>query len=167
MCACLWGTHYSTASLRSPWAQRGSESAVEKAKAWKSGDLTSSLLSHHLTVWQAPSQCWPSASLPAELGGGAGLDDIFNLHLGLSTLILCVCLPFRSQNPLAKLHGSSILERHHLEFGKTLLRDEVGWVGALCIACGEPPYQKKPECGQAALFPSAWAASPTIGGHHQ
>uniref|UniRef100_A0A8C4L4K8 Phosphodiesterase 6A n=1 Tax=Equus asinus asinus TaxID=83772 RepID=A0A8C4L4K8_EQUAS len=29
-----------------------------------------------------------------------------------------------SQNPLAKLHGSSILERHHLEFGKTLLRDE-------------------------------------------
>lgn len=31
----------------------------------------------------------------------------------------------RSGNPLAKLHGSSILERHHLEFGKTLLRDEV------------------------------------------
>uniref|UniRef100_A0A8C0LCZ1 Phosphodiesterase n=1 Tax=Canis lupus dingo TaxID=286419 RepID=A0A8C0LCZ1_CANLU len=30
----------------------------------------------------------------------------------------------KSQNPLAKLHGSSILERHHLEFGKTLLRDE-------------------------------------------
>uniref|UniRef100_A0A8C5VDH6 Phosphodiesterase n=1 Tax=Microcebus murinus TaxID=30608 RepID=A0A8C5VDH6_MICMU len=30
----------------------------------------------------------------------------------------------KSQNPLAKLHGSSILERHHLEFGKTLLREE-------------------------------------------
>uniref|UniRef100_A0A8C6KQS6 Phosphodiesterase n=1 Tax=Nothobranchius furzeri TaxID=105023 RepID=A0A8C6KQS6_NOTFU len=30
----------------------------------------------------------------------------------------------KSGNPLAKLHGSSILERHHLEFGKTLLRDE-------------------------------------------
>lgn len=43
-------------------------------------------------------------------------------------MCVCVCLslPFRSQNPLAKLHGSSILERHHLEFGKTLLRDEVG-----------------------------------------
>ncbi|KAJ8393954.1 hypothetical protein AAFF_G00054870 [Aldrovandia affinis] len=27
----------------------------------------------------------------------------------------------KSQNPLAKLHGSSILERHHLEFGKFLL----------------------------------------------
>ncbi|XP_036182015.1 rod cGMP-specific 3',5'-cyclic phosphodiesterase subunit beta [Myotis myotis] len=30
----------------------------------------------------------------------------------------------KSQNPLAKLHGSSILERHHLEFGKFLLADE-------------------------------------------
>nr|XP_023664299.1 rod cGMP-specific 3',5'-cyclic phosphodiesterase subunit beta-like isoform X1 [Paramormyrops kingsleyae] len=30
----------------------------------------------------------------------------------------------KSQNPLAKLHGSSILERHHLEFGKFLLSDE-------------------------------------------
>nr|XP_055033915.1 rod cGMP-specific 3',5'-cyclic phosphodiesterase subunit alpha isoform X1 [Misgurnus anguillicaudatus] len=30
----------------------------------------------------------------------------------------------KSGNPLAKLHGSSILERHHLEFGKTLLRDD-------------------------------------------
>lgn len=32
---------------------------------------------------------------------------------------------YRSGNPLAKLHGSSILERHHLEFGKFLLSDEV------------------------------------------
>lgn len=39
-------------------------------------------------------------------------------------LCVCVCVS-RSGNPLAKLHGSSILERHHLEFGKTLLRDEV------------------------------------------
>lgn len=31
----------------------------------------------------------------------------------------------RSGNPLAKLHGSSILERHHLEFGKFVLADEV------------------------------------------
>ncbi|XP_018588849.2 rod cGMP-specific 3',5'-cyclic phosphodiesterase subunit alpha [Scleropages formosus] len=30
----------------------------------------------------------------------------------------------KSGNPLAKLHGSSILERHHLDFGKTLLRDD-------------------------------------------
>ncbi|XP_019513646.1 PREDICTED: rod cGMP-specific 3',5'-cyclic phosphodiesterase subunit beta [Hipposideros armiger] len=29
-----------------------------------------------------------------------------------------------SQNPLARLHGSSILERHHLEFGKFLLAEE-------------------------------------------
>ncbi|KAH0628445.1 hypothetical protein JD844_009617 [Phrynosoma platyrhinos] len=29
-----------------------------------------------------------------------------------------------SQHPLAKLHGSSILERHHLEFGKFLLSEE-------------------------------------------
>ncbi|XP_006019728.1 rod cGMP-specific 3',5'-cyclic phosphodiesterase subunit beta isoform X1 [Alligator sinensis] len=30
----------------------------------------------------------------------------------------------KSQHPLAKLHGSSILERHHLEFGKFLLAEE-------------------------------------------
>ncbi|MEE6460330.1 hypothetical protein FKM82_000923 [Ascaphus truei] len=30
----------------------------------------------------------------------------------------------KSLHPLAKLHGSSILERHHLEFGKFLLADE-------------------------------------------
>ncbi|XP_044133399.1 rod cGMP-specific 3',5'-cyclic phosphodiesterase subunit alpha isoform X2 [Bufo gargarizans] len=30
----------------------------------------------------------------------------------------------KSGHPLAKLHGSSILERHHLEFSKTLLKDE-------------------------------------------
>ncbi|KAM4635067.1 rod cGMP-specific 3',5'-cyclic phosphodiesterase subunit beta [Polymixia lowei] len=30
----------------------------------------------------------------------------------------------KSGNPLAKLHGSSIMERHHLEFGKFLLGDE-------------------------------------------
>eukprot|EP00069_Balaena_mysticetus_P019437 bmy_12236T0 len=30
----------------------------------------------------------------------------------------------KSQDPLAKLHGSSILERHHLEFGKFLLSEE-------------------------------------------
>uniref|UniRef100_A0AAQ4PIG6 Phosphodiesterase n=1 Tax=Gasterosteus aculeatus aculeatus TaxID=481459 RepID=A0AAQ4PIG6_GASAC len=30
----------------------------------------------------------------------------------------------KSGNPLAKLHGSSILERHHLEMGKFLLADE-------------------------------------------
>ncbi|XP_036384979.1 rod cGMP-specific 3',5'-cyclic phosphodiesterase subunit beta [Megalops cyprinoides] len=30
----------------------------------------------------------------------------------------------KSANPLAKLHGSSILERHHLEFGKFLLSQE-------------------------------------------
>ncbi|XP_050815367.1 cone cGMP-specific 3',5'-cyclic phosphodiesterase subunit alpha' isoform X1 [Gopherus flavomarginatus] len=30
----------------------------------------------------------------------------------------------KSASPLAKLHGSSILERHHLEYSKTLLQDE-------------------------------------------
>ncbi|XP_062927253.1 cone cGMP-specific 3',5'-cyclic phosphodiesterase subunit alpha' [Mobula hypostoma] len=30
----------------------------------------------------------------------------------------------KSQAPLARLHGSSILERHHLEYSKTLLHDE-------------------------------------------
>uniref|UniRef100_A0A4W5K8D7 Phosphodiesterase n=1 Tax=Hucho hucho TaxID=62062 RepID=A0A4W5K8D7_9TELE len=30
----------------------------------------------------------------------------------------------KSANPLAKLHGSSVLERHHLEFSKFLLADE-------------------------------------------
>ncbi|KAF3702126.1 Rod cGMP-specific 3',5'-cyclic phosphodiesterase subunit beta [Channa argus] len=30
----------------------------------------------------------------------------------------------KSGNPLAKLHGSSVLERHHLEFGKFLLTNE-------------------------------------------
>ncbi|XP_034458936.1 rod cGMP-specific 3',5'-cyclic phosphodiesterase subunit beta [Hippoglossus hippoglossus] len=30
----------------------------------------------------------------------------------------------KSGNPMAKLHGSSILERHHLEFGKFLLNDD-------------------------------------------
>ncbi|KAJ8339133.1 hypothetical protein SKAU_G00359190 [Synaphobranchus kaupii] len=30
----------------------------------------------------------------------------------------------KSQNPLAKLHGSSILERHHLDFGKFLLGED-------------------------------------------
>lgn len=45
--------------------------------------------------------------------------------------LTCWCVFFlhkihnRSQNPLAKLHGSSILERHHLEFGKFLLAEEV------------------------------------------
>ncbi|CAO2585333.1 Cone cGMP-specific 3',5'-cyclic phosphodiesterase subunit alpha', partial [Lemmus lemmus] len=30
----------------------------------------------------------------------------------------------KSTSPLAKLHGTSILERHHLEYSKTLLQDE-------------------------------------------
>ncbi|VTJ74142.1 Hypothetical predicted protein [Marmota monax] len=30
----------------------------------------------------------------------------------------------KSTSPLARLHGSSILERHHLEYSKTLLKDE-------------------------------------------
>lgn len=32
---------------------------------------------------------------------------------------------FRSASPLAKLHGSSIMERHHLEYSKTLMAEEV------------------------------------------
>lgn len=32
---------------------------------------------------------------------------------------------YRSASPLAKLHGSSIMERHHLEYSKTLMGEEV------------------------------------------
>lgn len=32
----------------------------------------------------------------------------------------------RSLSPLAKLHSSSVMERHHLEYSKTLMEDEVG-----------------------------------------
>lgn len=38
---------------------------------------------------------------------------------------LCVYLHGRSAHPLAKLHGSSIMERHHLEYSKTLMAEEV------------------------------------------
>lgn len=38
---------------------------------------------------------------------------------------MAYCFPSRSTSPLARLHGSSILERHHLEYSKTLLQDEV------------------------------------------
>uniref|UniRef100_A0A8C4WVY0 Phosphodiesterase n=1 Tax=Eptatretus burgeri TaxID=7764 RepID=A0A8C4WVY0_EPTBU len=31
----------------------------------------------------------------------------------------------KSQSPLAKLHGTSILERHHLDYSKTLLTDDI------------------------------------------
>ncbi|OWK07659.1 PDE6C, partial [Cervus elaphus hippelaphus] len=39
-------------------------------------------------------------------------------------LVTILCNPQRSTSPLARLHGSSILERHHLEYSKTLLQDE-------------------------------------------
>lgn len=32
----------------------------------------------------------------------------------------------RSLSPLAKLHSSSVMERHHLEYSKTLMENEVG-----------------------------------------
>lgn len=49
------------------------------------------------------------------------------LHITLVNLfsIVCVCLHCRSAHPLAKLHGSSIMERHHLEYSKTLMDEEV------------------------------------------
>lgn len=49
------------------------------------------------------------------------------LHITLVNLFsnLCVCLDGRSAHPLAKLHGSSIMERHHLEYSKTLMGEEV------------------------------------------
>ena len=78
---------------------------------------------------------------------------------------MSLSLPFRSQNPLAKLHGSSILERHHLEFGKTLLRDEVGW-GPSALALGpekEAPSHKKPERSQALI----WTVCPVTWGSHR
>lgn len=51
-----------------------------------------------------------------------------------SRLSVCICVLLyllsdyfvcRSAAPLAKLHGSSIMERHHLEYSKTLMGDEV------------------------------------------
>uniref|UniRef100_A0A8D2INK4 Phosphodiesterase 6B n=1 Tax=Varanus komodoensis TaxID=61221 RepID=A0A8D2INK4_VARKO len=54
----------------------------------------------------------------------------FNVAQTMFTLlmvILSTCIFLQdigSQHPLAKLHGSSILERHHLEFGKFLLSEE-------------------------------------------
>lgn len=55
----------------------------------------------------------------------------------------------RSQNPLAKLHGSSILERHHLEFGKFLLAEEV------FPTTDQRPHRPQPRAGSAprALVP--------------
>lgn len=55
---------------------------------------------------------------------GTTLGSTCMIYHSLTSQHACVCVS-RSGNPLAKLHGSSILERHHLEFGKTLLRDEV------------------------------------------
>lgn len=57
------------------------------------------------------------------------------LHVTLVNLFsnLCVYFHGRSAHPLAKLHGSSIMERHHLEYSKTLMAEEVrhitGWGG--------------------------------------
>ncbi|KAM5244095.1 cone cGMP-specific 3',5'-cyclic phosphodiesterase subunit alpha' isoform 2-T2 [Hipposideros larvatus] len=42
----------------------------------------------------------------------------------------------KSTSPLAKLHGSSILERHHLEYSKTLLQDEK--LNILCMVISKP-----------------------------
>lgn len=39
---------------------------------------------------------------------------------------LFLVFSFRSLSPLAKLHSSSVMERHHLEYSKTLMEDEVG-----------------------------------------
>ncbi|KAM5244098.1 cone cGMP-specific 3',5'-cyclic phosphodiesterase subunit alpha' isoform 5-T5 [Hipposideros larvatus] len=43
----------------------------------------------------------------------------------------------KSTSPLAKLHGSSILERHHLEYSKTLLQDEKK-LNILCMVISKP-----------------------------
>ncbi|MGH0121866.1 UNVERIFIED_CONTAM: hypothetical protein FKN15_067162 [Acipenser sinensis] len=54
-------------------------------------------------------------------------SEIYEFHFcdfEHSQIDLVKCGIQMSGNPLAKLHGSSILERHHLEFGKTLLNDE-------------------------------------------
>lgn len=67
------------------------------------------------------------------------------LHITLVNLFsnLCVYLHDRSAHPLAKLHGSSIMERHHLEYSKTLMAEEVrhiaGWGGSR----GTQPKQKQ------------------------
>lgn len=46
------------------------------------------------------------------------------MKVHLHTLFLA--FSFRSLSPLAKLHSSSVMERHHLEYSKTLMEDEVG-----------------------------------------
>lgn len=63
--------------------------------------------------------------------------------------------PGRSQNPLAKLHGSSILERHHLEFGKFLLAEEVRVPACARISRLRTPWTP---CTWAPLRPGpSWA----------
>lgn len=68
--------------------------------------------------------------VPDEVGAGAGAarSSRRGKHGGAPSPLRAsdpANLRRRSQNPLAKLHGSSILERHHLEFGKFLLSEEV------------------------------------------
>lgn len=54
-----------------------------------------------------------------------------NQPLSIDLSLLCHS---RSAHPLAKLHGSSIMERHHLEYSKTLMGDEVRHVA--CVLWG-------------------------------
>ncbi|KAK2493841.1 hypothetical protein MC885_010851 [Smutsia gigantea] len=63
----------------------------------------------------------------------------------------------KSQNPLAKLHGSSILERHHLEFGKFLLSEEVRERGKDPFAFGNVPTGGlRCEAGPSRSSPDRW-----------
>lgn len=68
-------------------------------------------------------------------------SKLFILFLCKHVCKLCVTFYFpislsfvyRSGSPLAKLHGSSIMERHHLEYSKTLMAEEVRQTLIICF----------------------------------
>ncbi|XP_006097517.2 rod cGMP-specific 3',5'-cyclic phosphodiesterase subunit alpha-like, partial [Myotis lucifugus] len=88
-----------------------------------------------VTESASPLQALPPPTPPPTLNKTGKLKRYFTDLEALAMVTAAFChdidhrgtnnlYQMKSQNPLAKLHGSSILERHHLEFGKTLLRDE-------------------------------------------
>lgn len=73
---------------------------------------------------------WPQRNQQS-LPDKASQNIIFYVCVGMCAymfIFLClsnVFFSYRSASPLAKLHGSSIMERHHLEYSKTLMGEEV------------------------------------------
>lgn len=71
-------------------------------------------------------------------------------------------LPPRSTSPLAKLHGSSILERHHLEYSKTLLQDEVHEPFSSSEALDQSTNPSKMPRKRMALSYGIWQPKPLL-----